>query len=78
MSDFLMVIPEGWAELATADAFIAENTEVYILDLINRGDGWAAIEALLQDAGHIPATAALADFRIFRDAGAIRIWYLLG
>lgn len=78
MSEFLMIIPPEWSELETADAFVAENTEAYILILANQDDGLAYLEALLQDGGHIPPTAALAGFRIFRDAGAIRIWYLLG
>lgn len=78
MSDFLMVIPEGWAELTTVEAFLQEYDEAQLLALIAANDGWAAIEARLQDGGHIPATAALADFRMFRDGAAIRIWYLLG
>ena len=77
MSQFLMVVPEGWAELPDAQAFVDLHTEAQILDLIQRGES-AAVEAMLQDGGHIPMDAAMTDFRMFRDGGAYRAWYKLG
>jgi hypothetical protein len=77
MSDFLMVVPDGWAEVTDGQAFVDQQTEAQLLDLLSYGN-LAAIEAMLQDGGHIPMTAAMADFRMFRDGGAYRVWYLLG
>lgn len=78
MSEFLMIVPEGWTELTTADAFLEQQGEQQIIDLIARNEGWAAIEALMQDGGFIGPTEAIIDFRMFRDGTANRIWYKLG
>lgn len=77
MSNFLMVVPPEWSELTDAQAFIEEHSEAQILDLIARNEGWAAIEALLQDSGYLPADSSMVDFRMFRDGSANRIWYRL-
>lgn len=77
MSEFLMIVPEGWAELPDGQAFVDQQTEAQLLDLIQSGQ-LAAIEAMLQDGGHIPMDAAMADFRMFRDGGAYRVWFNLG
>lgn len=77
MADFLMVIPEGWAELADGQAFIDEATEAQLFDLLSYGN-LAAIEAMLQDRGSIAPDASLADFRMFRDGSAYRVWFLVG
>lgn len=76
MSDFLMIVPAGWQELADGQAFVEQHTEAQLLDLVQTNN-LAAIEAMLQDAGHIVAGAAMADFRMFRDGGVFRIWYRL-
>lgn len=77
MSEFLMVVPPGWAELENGQAFVDEHTEAQLLDLISRGE-LAAVEAMLQDGGHIQADAAMADFRLFKDGETYRVWYRLG
>lgn len=77
MSQFLMVIPQGWAEMPDAQAFVDLYTEAQLLDLTQRGE-LAAVEAMLQDGGHIAPDAAMADFRLFRDGGVYRVWYRLG
>lgn len=77
MGEFLMIVPEGWAELPDGQAFVDQQTEAQLLDLIQSGQ-LAAIEAMLQDGGHIPMDAAMADFRMFRDGGAYRVWFNLG
>lgn len=78
MSEFLMVVPPVWTELTDAQAFLDQHSEAYIIDLIARNEGWGAIEALMQDGGQIAPDAAIADFRMFKDGGATRIWYRLG
>lgn len=78
MSEFLMVVPEGWYELADAQAFVDTHSEATLLDLISRNEGWTSIEALMQDGGQIAPDASLIDFRMFRDGSATRIWYKLG
>lgn len=74
MSDFLMVVPPDWQELADGQAFVDAHTEAQLLDLLQQGD-LAAIEARLQDEGHLPTDSAMIDFRMFRDGGAYRVWY---
>lgn len=74
MSEFLMVVPVGWAELADGSAFVVQHTEAQLLDLINTSQ-FAAIEAMLQDGGHIAPDAAMSGFRMFRDGDTYRIWY---
>lgn len=76
-SEFQVVVPPGWAELADGQAFIDRHTEAQLLDLLSGGN-LAAIEAMLQDGGHIPMDAAMADFRMFRDGNAYRVWYRPG
>lgn len=76
MSEFLMVVPAGWSEVPDGQAFVDTHTEVQLLDLVQQGD-WAAIEARLQDDGHIPADKAMAGFRMFRDDAVYRVWFLI-
>lgn len=76
MSEFLMVIPAGWAELADGQAFVDMHTEAQLLELV-QSNQLASIEAMLQDGGHIPMNSAMADFRMFRDGSSYRIWYQL-
>jgi len=77
MSEFLMIIPFGWAELADGQAFVDQHSEAQLLDLI-QSNQLATIEAMLQDGGLIPMDAAMADLRMFRDGPVYRIWYQLG
>jgi hypothetical protein len=77
MSEFLMIVPDGWGEVADGQAFVDQHTETQLQDLIARGE-LAAIEAMLQDGGYIPMDSAMLDFRLFRDGGSFRVWYLLG
>lgn len=77
MSEFLMVVPAGWTELPDGQAFVDQQTEAQLLDLLSYGN-LAAIEAMLQDGGHIPMDAAMVDFRMFRDGAAYRVWFLVG
>lgn len=72
MSEFLMVVPPGWQELADGQAFVDAHTEAQLLDLVQQGD-FAAIEARLQDDGHL--VGSMADFRMFRDGGVYRVWF---
>lgn len=76
MSEFLMVVPAGWAELADGQAFIDTHTEAQLLDILSQND-LGAIEARLQDDGLIPMDSHMIDFRMFHDDGAYRVWYLL-
>jgi len=77
MSEFLMVVPEGWTGLADSALFLEQQGEQQILDLLARDEGYGAIEALMQDGGFIPMDASIADFRMFKDGIATRIWYRL-
>ena len=76
MSDFLMIVPAGWSELADGQAFVEQYTEAQLLDLL-QSNNLAAIEAMLQDGGHISPTASMSDFRMFRDGDLFRVWYRL-
>ncbi len=71
MSEFLMVVPPGWTEVADAQAFVDRHTEAQLLDLTQQGD-LAAIEARLQDDGLL--VGSMIDFRMFRDGGVYRVW----
>lgn len=77
MTEFLMVVPEGWIELADGQAFVDLHTEAQLLDLI-QSDQLAAIEAMLQDGGVIAPDATMVDFRMFRDGDSYRVWYRVG
>lgn len=77
MSEFLMIIPAGWTELVEAQTFLDTHSEDYINSLIDRNEGWGAIEALMQDDGYIPMNASIQDFRMFHDGLITRIWYRL-
>jgi hypothetical protein len=76
MSNFLMVIPMDWSELADGHAFVMEQGEATILGSIESG-GIAAIEAILQDTGAIAPTASISDFKMFKDVDIFRVWYKL-
>ena len=54
MSEFLMVVPQGWQELPDGQAFVDQHTEAQLLDQLSQGV-LAAIEAMMQDGGHVPA-----------------------
>lgn len=77
MSTFLLIVPDGWSEMADAQAFVDLHTEAQLLDLLSYGN-LAAIEAMLQDDGLIAPDATMADFRMFRDGDAYRVWYRVG
>ncbi len=74
---FLLIVPTGWVELPDAQAFVDLHTEAQLLDLISQG-AIAAIEAMIQDGGYVPADQPVVDVRLFRDEGAYRLWYRLG
>ena len=77
MSEFLMVVPDGWAEVSDAQAFVDRHTEAQLLDLIGSNQ-LAGVEARLQDDGLIAPDASMLDFRMFRDGVGYRIWVNLG
>ena len=75
MSEFLMVVPEGWTEVAP-EAWAGMS-----LDDLSR---WIAegsfydFDALLEASGQLPEGQAVVNARLFR-AGAIdRLWVLFG
>lgn len=73
----MIVMPEGWGEVANGEAFVLLHGEAQIVDYLQQ-NSIAAIEAWLQDEGHIPPTAAITEFRMIRDNEVgFRCFYLL-
>lgn len=71
MSEFVLVVPEGWIEIESPDLIMSEESWINA----TRGE----VTEALKGVGVIgeDGTAAL-DHRVFRDGGVLRLWVRLG
>lgn len=71
MSEFLMVVPDGWTEIADPESMYGESSWQQFLS--------SDVTEALKQAGLIAQddSEEVADFRVFRDAAILRLWILL-
>ena len=73
MSEFLMVVPEGWIELQDVDAFLERHSADAVAGWIS--SELVSLDTALGDDGILPPGWTLTDARMFRDGLTFRIWY---
>lgn len=72
MSDFIMVVPPDWVEIATPEQIMSEESWL-------SANPWEVTEAM-KNINVIPddGITTIVDHRIFRDSGVLRLWVLIG
>lgn len=75
MSDFLMVVPEGWIEVQNAADWLRSVDEMRIATLITEND-WPALSQILEDSGSIAPNTVIQDARLIDAGDGPRFWYL--
>lgn len=79
MSDFLLVVPQGWEEPADIAALLndgAVNPEEVSFQIAQ--ESWGDIDTLLSNAGSLPEGKHVLNARMFRTEMGYRFWVLLG
>lgn len=78
MSEFLMVIPEGWAEIeGDIDALIdSYGGEIAVMSALAESPN--NIDTVIEPLGLPPAGSTVMGCRIFKDGGATRMWVQYG
>lgn len=67
MSEFLLVIPEGWTEIADPESIVA--MESWLGCSLDEAREW------LKARGDIPEDGfTVADKRVFKDGETVRLW----
>lgn len=74
MSDFILIVPEGFVELHDAGEWLRATGEDYIRGLIESED-WSALSQSLEDSGVIGTNAQISYARIIDTADGPRMWY---
>lgn len=69
MSEFLMVVPEGWTE-------IADPESIFSMESWNSASNDEARE-WLKAAGQCQEGFTVADKRVFRDGDLLRLWVVM-
>lgn len=72
MSEFLMIVPEGWLEADTAP-ILATIDEVGLTYAAENEPG--TIDALLGDTDQLPEGTTVVESRVFKDGGRLRLWF---
>lgn len=78
MSEFLMVVPEGWVEIDNATDLIANyGGEIAVQDLLSRGE-FNTIDTVIEPAGLPPSGMTVMNARMFNEGGVSRLWVQYG
>jgi hypothetical protein len=74
MSEFLMIVPEGWVEIDhDIESLLSDaGGEAAFIDAA--GQGMAAVDSLIEPVYGIEPGMTTGDFRLFKDGGAYRLW----
>jgi len=75
MSEFLMVVPPDFIEVANAADWLREVDEMRIATLIAEKD-WPALSQILEDSGFIEPNSVIQDARLIDAGDGLRFWYL--
>jgi hypothetical protein len=70
MSEFLMIVPEGWLEINSPESTMSEESWL-------NANPWEVTEAL-KSIGIIEEGYESKEYRVFRDDGILRLWVLVG
>jgi hypothetical protein len=74
MSDFLVVVPTGWVEVA-ADWLVGSYTVEEINTLIAQ-ESWGDLDTILYNAGTLPQGMTVAKARLMPFDSGYRLWVL--
>lgn len=77
MSDFMLVIPPGWVEVAEVADLIntgAEPVEAMTFKIAQQA--WGDIDALMSSAGVLPEGKAVANARLVLTEAGYRFWVM--
>ena len=79
MSEFLMIVPDGWTEPTDIEALLnngganPEEVSFWISQ-----EAWGDIETMMTNAVALPAGMHVLNAKIFRTDSGYRFWVLLG
>lgn len=74
MSEFLLIIPDGWfeANLVPILETVSEQDLVYYT-----GAELSTVQTWLEDTLQLPFTGTVTKARVFKDGELLRLWYTL-
>ncbi len=72
MSEFLMIVPEGWIE-ADVDLLLTVSDEGTLANYAANEP--VSIDTLLGDTGQLEQGKTLSAVRLFKDGDRLRLWY---
>jgi hypothetical protein len=73
MSDFLLVVPEGWTEIADVQViFATASAESIQADITS--EMWWEIEQAIDAAGLLPIGSTVIDAKLFDGGGGWKLW----
>jgi hypothetical protein len=72
MSDFLMVVPEGWiaADMGVISTMLDEVSLAYAAE-----NEPATIEEFLEQTGQMPVNSTVVEARLFKNGGSFSMWF---
>ena len=76
MSDFLMVVPEGWVEVPTD--WIGASNDIVEVNNIMSAEAWGDLENILALVGVVPAGQHVLNARFVTLSDGYHLWVLFG
>lgn len=74
MSDFLLVVPEGYIEIENAQLWLNKNDPSQILGFII-DKNWEQLSHLLEASNYIPEAHVVQDARLIDAGSGYRFWF---
>jgi hypothetical protein len=76
MSDFLLIVPEEWAEAENIGPMLEKYPPMLLLEIIER-QSWGELDAYMEEYGFVPAGKTISAANLFSPNGEWRLWYQL-
>lgn len=74
MSDFLLVVPDGWVEIPNDPEWIGPVASVEILTFAISQEAWSDIDAILTSMVVLPEGKNVAQARLIQTDTGYRFW----
>jgi hypothetical protein len=74
MSDFLLIVPEGWRELPDAPEFVERHTAPLLIDAIER-EAWGELDAVIEEVGGFEPGQTISNVRLLNGGAGWQLWY---
>lgn len=74
MSDFLLVVPEGWTEIPNVPEWIGTVAPVEQLTFAIAQEAWGDIESILSSMVALPAGESVVQARLIQTDTGYRFW----